>query len=878
MMLSTQIRRQFIEYFVKQRHKHVPSSPVVPHKDPTLLFTNAGMNQFKSFFLGDEEPSFLRAVTSQKCIRVGGKHNDLENVGHTTRHLTFFEMLGNFSFGDYFKKEAIDFAWQVTTEVFQFDLDKLWVSVYYDDDEAYEYWKKHLPHTRIVRIETDDNFWSMGEVGLCGPCTELFYDKGEKFGKATSPDVDQKGERFFEFWNLVFMQFDRDASGKLHLLPKPCVDTGAGLERIISLKMGVDNIFETDLLQGLIEEGERVFDLKYKDQNKERKAAFHVIVDHLRTLCFAIADGVQPSNVDRGYVLRKVLRRAVRYGRSLNAHEPFLNRLVPKLLEYMGADYPELITSKHRIEEILQTEEEAFLRTLKRGGNLLSHVIKEAKGSKNQMISGEDAFKLKDTYGLPLEEIELMAKDSDLHVDLKRFEELSIEAKELSKKSKTTHVQSVSKGLYQEFLKTHSKTEFVGYEHSFCRAKILGILKDGQWVQELKAKEKGDLFLDKTPFYAEMGGQVGDQGTLFSEQTLFQVQDTQSPYTNLVAHHGFVKEGTLKVHDIIEAKINQDRRKEIAKNHTATHLLHWALIEVLGEHVKQAGSLVEENRLRFDFSHHKALTEEELHKIEDLVNLEIRRNHPVHKEEKPFSEIKERADIKQFFGDKYGEFVRVVDMGCSKELCGGTHTSRTGDIGFFKLLKEQSVAAGIRRLEALTGSYAEKKVRADEELMQELSHQLKTTPQKFSEKLSQLLDDHKNLLENNKQLIAQKNQQLIKEILRKKEVIKGYTLVCSQVQIPSKELREFTLQMIHPLEKTFAVLCTIEDQKVSLMVAFSEDLKALKKSAKDFMQPLLGPIEGKGGGKDLLAQAGGTHPERLHEVFEKAKTQLQQWC
>ncbi len=879
MMLSTKIRRQFIEYFAKKAHRHVPSSSVIPHDDPTLLFNNAGMNQFKSYFLGKEEPQSPRAVTSQKCIRVGGKHNDLENVGHTTRHLTFFEMLGNFSFGDYFKKEAIDFAWDVTLNIFKFDLDKLWVTIYHDDEEAFELWKKHLPESRIVRISTDDNFWAMGEYGLCGPCTELFYDKGEKFGKALSPAEDTFGERYFEFWNLVFMQYERDHKGILHPLPRPCVDTGAGLERVISLMMGVDNIFETDLLMSLIQECEPIFDLRYKDQNKERKAAFHVIVDHLRTLSFAIADGVQPSNLDRGYVLRKVLRRAVRYGRLLGANTPFLGKIVPKLVELMQDDFPELKVSQNKILEILHSEEEAFIRTLKRGGNLLGSVMKKAQESKEQLITGDDAFKLKDTYGLPLEEIQLMAKDTSLTIDLARYQVLEKKAKEISKKAKVEVTQKVSEGLYKEFLERSKKSEFCGYETHKVQTKVLGLLKEGEWVEELPENEKGLVLLDRTPFYAEMGGQLGDTGTLFEEKsTHFEVTNTNSPYTGLIAHHGEVKKGSLKVGDTITAQIDIERRRKIEANHTATHLLHWALSHVLGEHIKQAGSFVGPDRIRFDFSHHKGLTSEHLHQIEDLVNSKIRENREVQCYELPYKAVQERDDIKQFFGEKYGDLVRVIDIDFSKELCGGTHIDRAGSIGLFRILKEGSIAAGVRRIEAATGHAAELYCREQEKLLDNLSQALKTTALKLSEKLSQLIFDHKNLVEHNRELSQSRNLQVIEQLIANKEEVGSFSLICKHLDLPKKDLRDFALQLSKKSNGTISVLAAHEGDSVALVVTLSDDLKKEKLSAKDILQAIVEPIQGKGGGKELFAQAGGTSPKNIPQVFEKAKRALEKWC
>lgn len=878
MTLSTQIRRQFLEYFKNKNHRVVPSSSVIPHNDPTLLFVNAGMNQFKSYFLGEEEPISLRATSTQKCVRVGGKHNDLENVGHTSRHLTFFEMLGNFSFGDYFKKEAIEMAWDVTNQILKLDIDKLWVSVYHDDQEAMDYWKKYLPESRIVRIETDDNFWAMGDQGLCGPCTELFIDKGKEYGNARSPKEDVQGERFFEFWNLVFMQYDRGSDNTLHPLPKPCVDTGMGLERIVSLMMGVDNIFESDLLAALVQETQEIFKLNYKEQNADRKAAFHVIVDHLRTLSFAIADGVQPSNLDRGYILRKVLRRAVRYGRQLGANKPFMGALVPKLIELMGEDFPELGQSKARIEEILLTEEEAFLRTLKRGGNLLGHVIKSAQASEDQKITGDDAFKLKDTYGLPLEEIQLMALDSHLTVDLERYDVLEKEAKNKSRQAHEKVSQNVSEGFYKELTERLGKCEFCGYEVTQTSSKVIACLQNGLEVDELPEGSSGQVILDCTPFYAEMGGQVADRGTLAAQDALFVVKNVQSPYSRLITHEGTVKKGTIKKGMRLDSQIDETRRHQIAVNHTATHLLHWALTQVLGEHVKQAGSLVEPDRLRFDFSHHKAIETGVLHQIEDLINEKIRANLDVKTYELAYQDALSRTDIKQMFGEKYGNTVRVIDVEFSKELCGGTHTSRTGNIGLFRITKESSIAAGVRRIEAVTGQQAEKFCREQEVLLEALSHSLKTTPIKLSEKLSQLLFDHKNLVEHNKHLAKERNKSLIDGFIQKAESMGNVQLILASLNLPREDLREFAIQLTQKAKRSICVVATHEEGSVSLVVALTEDLKSEKLSAKNILTQIVEPINGRGGGKDLFAQAGGSHPEKIPEVFELAKQVLQKSC
>ncbi len=875
-MLSSKIRRAFIQYFVQHKHRHVPSSSVVPHDDPTLLFCNAGMNQFKSYFLGQEKPSNARAVTAQKCIRVGGKHNDLENVGHTTRHLTFFEMMGNFSFGDYFKKEAIQFAWEVCQNVFELDLDRVWASVYEEDDESYELWKQYLPEARIARLGAKDNFWQMGDVGPCGPCSELLFDRGSKFGEITHPREDVAGERFFEFWNLVFMQFNKEKDQSMQPLFKPSVDTGWGLERLVSLKMGVDSVFETDIFSVLIQEIEDHFKMRYQEQQGESKAAFCVIADHLRALAFAIADGAQPSNTDRGYVLRKILRRAVRYGRVLGAQKPFLSNLLPKLTQLMQEDYPELKIAEVKTAEILNIEEESFLKTLKRGGNLLHQIIKKSKEHDTKIISGDDAFLLKDTYGFPLEEIQLMAKDAHLGLDIDRFEKREQQAKEISKKGHQDQSKKVADDFYSNFASEGAKSTFCGYTCTECEGNIIGIVKDHQWVQTLHPGEEGLLILDQTPFYAEKGGQVGDQGVLTSSNATFKVQDTQSPFNELIAHKGVMQEGSLSVQEKVLSKIDITRRQKIAANHTATHLLHYELQQVLGEHIKQGGSLVQADRLRFDFSHHKAVSKEQLIEVENKVNAKIRTNQQVKNYEMSYQEAQEQSEIKQFFGDKYGERVRVVDIDFSKELCGGNHAKALGQIGLFRITKESSIAAGIRRIEAVTGQAALEFSRESEELLETLAGSLKTTPHKLCDKIALMQAEQKKGQEELKKLTHERNMGLIEGVLKEKKEIQGVSLAQAKVSLPKKELRDFILQMSEKLQSGVCVVCSCEGEVVQLAVAVSQDLVKTGLLAKNVVNASMAPIEGKGGGKAEFAQAGGTHPEKIPLVFEKVEQYLQE--
>ncbi len=874
--MSTQsIRRQFLNYFKQYQHAIIPSSSVVPHDDPTLLFTNAGMNQFKDVFLGKSYRDYFRAATSQKCIRVGGKHNDLDNVGHTSRHLTFFEMLGNFSFGNYFKAEAIRFAWEVSTNIFGFDPDRIWPTVFLQDDEAFELWTHYVPPERITRFGEKDNFWAMGDIGPCGPCSELLYDRGVHFGKASKPSEDTSGERFLEFWNLVFMQYNRQPTGVIEPLPKPSIDTGAGLERVMNLRMEVQSVFETDILRSLINRVEEISGVPYQPDNHTQTPAFRVIADHLRCLSFAIADGIQPSNVDRGYVLRKVLRRAVRYGRSIGMDKPFLADILPRLVEMMGSDYPELIKGQERIAEILTIEEEAFLRTLKRGGNILNQIIEKAQTTTTRTISGDDAFKLKDTYGLPIEEILLIAKDSDLVVNQERYQQLEEEAKQRSRHSQKSFQQIASENVFANFIEQNGETKFLGYSQITATGTVWGLLIDNHFVQKMEEGQEGMVILSETPFYAEMGGQVGDTGRLTGSYQEFLIQDCLIPYKGLIAHKGKLIKGSLQLGDVVTASVDYERRQKIANNHTATHLLHWALHKAVGEHIKQAGSVVDPQRLRFDFSHHKALSTDEIRHIEDLVNTKIRENLPVRTYEVSYEEAQKREDIKQFFGEKYGSTVRVVDINYSKELCGGTHTSAVGTIGFFRIAKEGSIAAGIRRIEAVTGQEAEAFVRQEEDLLFNLARVLKAQPQQLSEKFEKLLEENKLLSQELKLLKKNQLQILIERLLSKVEKIGAISLVTGDFSLMTvEELRVCVDQAMNQLGSGVVVLAAVWPDKCQLIIKISEDLIAKGFAAHDMIKRVTPLIEGSGGGKQNMAQAGGKSPQYLPEAFQQIRSYL----
>lgn len=859
-MLSTEIRRAFLNYFRAQGHTIVPSSPVIPHDDPSLLFINAGMNQFKDIFLGTSKRDYTRATTTQKCIRVGGKHNDLDNVGHTSRHLTFFEMLGNFSFGDYFKKNAIGYAWDVTRYIFGFDPEKVWVSVYQDDDEAFAFWEKHLPTSRIVRLGEKENFWAMGDTGPCGPCSELLYDRGDTYGPAKNPKEDLSGERYLEFWNLVFMQFSRDASGKMEPLPKQSIDTGAGLERVVSLRMGVENVFQTDILRSLIAQVEEISGKKYGGE-----APFHVIADHIRSLSFAIADGVQPSNTDRGYVLRKILRRAVRYGRMLGLQKPFLAGVLPRLVSAMGEDFPELKSAERRMSEILTLEEESFIRTLTRGGQLLGQTIEQSQ--KTKKISGDDAFKLKDTYGFPLEEILLIAKDEHLSVDLARYELLEEEARERSKRAHKTATQQFDQNFFTDFTRVHKPCVFEGYFKNTLDAHVIGLVVDGTFTDEICEGQEGLIILDKTPFYAEMGGQVGDTGVIGK----FLVYDCTAPFPGVIAHLGKMGPGVLRKNEKVHAAIDLKRRREIQNNHTATHLLHWALQKVLGSHIKQAGSLVDEKRLRFDFNHHKAVGMEELREIENLVNEKIREDLPVEAYELKYDEAQKRGDIKQFFGEKYGDKVRVIDIDFSKELCGGTHTTRVGTIGLFKITKESSIAAGVRRLEAVTGRLAEIWVEQEEDLLQALSLRLKSSVQSIPEKLAALVDENKLLTQELKTFRKGQLKVLLEKCLANREQAGSIPLIAREVAVATEDLNEFATDLLQQMKSGVVALGATIGERCQLLIVVSNDLVKKNISAQTLIKEVAPLIQGGGGGKQNMAQAGGKDPQGLPKALDKIR-------
>lgn len=843
-MKSSQIRQTFLEFFAARGHTVAPSSSLIPGNDPTLLFTNAGMVPFKDVFLGTESRSYNRATSAQRCVRAGGKHNDLENVGYTARHHTFFEMLGNFSFGDYFKREAIAYAWEFLTQVLKLPAERLWVTVYQDDDEAANIWLNEVgvSKDRFSRCGEADNFWSMGDTGPCGPCTEIFYDHGADIpgGPPGTPEAD--GDRYIEIWNLVFMQFNRDKEGTLHPLPKPSVDTGMGLERIAAVVQGVHNNYDIDSFQHLITSLAQLtsdVDLAHP--------SLKVIADHIRACSFLIADGVVPGNEGRGYVLRRIIRRAVRHGNKLGLESPFFYRLVKPLIDVMGDAYSELPAQQAHIERVLIQEENQFARTLENGLQLLQEQL---SGLKGQKIPAEIAFKLYDTYGFPLDLTEDIAREQDLHVDVEGFNQLMQQQRQKSQSASQFSVD------YFAELDLKDVSLFHGYEQDAVNSQILTLLKEGKPVSILERGERGAVVLSETPFYAESGGQVGDRGQLIGKHGVFRVDDTQKS-GQAVIHYGEMVDGQLETAQYIDAKIDIARRNAIRLNHTATHLLHAALKQVVGEHVQQKGSLVDAERTRFDFSHHEAVTPAQLMQLELLVNDQIRANYAVETELMDMHAAKQSGAV-ALFGEKYSDVVRVLSIGeFSKELCGGTHARYTGDIGLFKIIAEYGVASGVRRIELMTGDFALQWLNQQLTLLDELAAKLKTSPEKSLEKLTQFLleakQQEKLLATAQQKLAAQSGNALLSEV----EKIGDVNLLIKRLD--NQDLRVMLDQLKSSMESAVVVLYSIADNKMSVVAGISKPLIGRVPAASEFVKVLCG----KGGGRDDMAQGGGDVPVDL---------------
>ena len=869
-MKSGELRKLFLDYFAERGHKVVPSSPLVPRNDPTLLFTNAGMVQFKGVFLGEDARAYKRAVTSQKCVRAGGKHNDLENVGHTARHHTFFEMLGNFSFGDYFKKEAIEYAWEFLTKVVKLPEDKLWVTVYKDDDEAFELWRTvvGVPPGRIVRLGEKDNFWSMGDTGPCGPCSEILIDQGPerscgKPGCAVGCDCD----RYLEIWNLVFMQYNRDETGKLTPLPKPSIDTGMGLERLSSVCQKVGSNFETDLFQPLIKEIATLAGVPYH-KDEQADISYQVIADHLRAMTFLISDGVLPSNEGRGYVLRRILRRASRYAKLIGINKPILYKLTGAVVDGMREAYPELADSREHVARVVLLEEERFVTTLDSGLALLNEAVAKLKSENRVMIPGDVLFKLYDTFGFPLDLVADMARDMHLELDEEGYRSAMQQQREKARAAWTGSGEEKVKPVYRDAATAGKKPVFVGYEALEGTASIVAIIKGDKKVAEAHDGDEVEIILDQTPFYAESGGQVGDRGELLGEASKFEVLDTIKPVADLIVHKGRVRKGSFKTGDAVLAKVEIGDRTDTARHHTVTHILHAVLRSVLGEHVKQAGSLVSPARLRFDFTHYTALTEREKERIEELVNAHIIENHPV---DTAVMDIDQAiaAGAMALFDEKYGDKVRVVTVkDVSKELCGGTHTRASGDIGLFKIVSEAGIAAGVRRIEALAGRRAYQEVKKEEKSLAEIARMLKASDPdivgRVEKLVAQLRDTEKELERMKHKLQSSQTGDASSEA----HDIKGIKVLAKRADgMDARDLRDFGDKLRDKLGSGILALGSVKDDKVSLIVMVSKDLIP-RFHAGQIIREMALILGGTGGGKPDLAQAGGKDPGKLDAALE----------
>lgn len=863
MKTTSDIRQSFLEFFQTKGHTIVPSSSLVPENDPTLLFTNAGMNQFKDVFLGLEKRPYNRATTAQRCVRAGGKHNDLENVGYTARHHTFFEMMGNFSFGDYFKQDAIKFGWEFLTSPQWLGLpkEKLYVTVYETDDEAYDIWNKEVgvPTDHIIRIGDNkgapyasDNFWAMGDTGPCGPCTEIFYDHGEEHWGGLPGSAEEDGDRYIEVWNIVFMQYNRLANGTMEKLPKPSVDTGMGLERMTAVMQHVNSNYEIDIFQTLIKEVASLLNVNDLDNKSLR-----VVADHIRACSYLIADGVVPSNEGRGYVLRRIIRRAVRHGNILGAKEAFFYKLVPTLAKVMGQAGEVVAQKQAHIQKTLKAEEEQFARTLERGLNLLEDALAKVE---NKILSGDVAFKLYDTYGFPFDLTADVCREREIIIDEAGFEAEMKAQRERAKASSSFGAD------YNNIIKVEGQTKFVGYDVIAHNAKVVGLFCNGVAVEQIESGDNAVVILDQTPFYAEMGGQIGDAGELSSPLGLFQVNDTQK-YGQVFGHIGQINGGVLKVGDVVSALVNVERRYAIQANHSATHLLHSALRQVLGEHVAQKGSLVSEHILRFDISQPEAITKAQLEEVERIVNAKVRENIKVTIEEMDIESAKAKGAM-ALFGEKYGDVVRVVDMTeYSIELCGGTHVNQTGEIGLFKIISESAVAAGVRRIEAVTGEKAVEWLHNLQQAVQQSSELLKTDSHSLVEKITQLQEKakrtEKELQQLKDKLAAQAGSDLAKQAIQ----IKGVNVVIQQLdKVDPKALRTMVDDLKNQLGSAVIVFASNTESKVNLIVGVTKDL-ADKLNAGALVGAMAEKVGGKGGGRPDMAMAGGSEPQNIPQAL-----------
>ena len=877
-MKASEIRSTVLSFFESKGHAVVASSPVVPGDDPTLLFTNAGMNQFKDVFLGFDKRSYSRAATAQKCIRAGGKHNDLENVGYTARHLTFFEMLGNFSFGDYFKHDAIQYAWELLTVNFKLPKEKLWATVYAEDDEAYDIWLKviGLPAERIVRIGDNkgarymsDNFWMMGDTGPCGPCSEIFYDHGPAVEGGPPGSPEQDGDRYVEIWNNVFMQFNRTEDGVMHKLPKPSVDTGMGLERLSTVLQGVHTVFQIDLFMRLLDAAKKAVDIAGGGDCDRESPSLKVIADHIRSCAFTVTDGVIPGNEGRGYVLRRIARRAIRHGYKLGARKPFFHVLVATLSAEMGDAYPDLRRQAQRVTDVLKQEEERFFQTIANGMEILESALANLAKAGKKQIDGELAFKLHDTFGFPLDLTADVCRERGVTVDEAGFNAAMQRQRE---QARAAGKFKVAQGLAY----SGADTAFDGYDHLTVEGvNVTALYVDGAIVKQAKAGDDVVIALDKTPFYAESGGQVGDAGELRNATTLVKIEDTTKIQAAVFGHQGRVVEGELKVGDAFTARVNAELRAKTVRNHSATHLMHKALREVLGAHVQQKGSLVNAERTRFDFSHNAPLTDEQVAKIEALVNAEVLSNAATSARVMAIDDA-QKTGAMMLFGEKYGDTVRVLDIGSSRELCGGTHVQRTGDIGLFKVVADGGVAAGLRRIEAVTGDNALAYLQQLEATVGGVAASLKVTPAEVGARVSSVLDQVRALEKEIAQLKGKLASSQGDELVSQAVDVKGIKVLAATLDgADARTLRETMDKLKDKLKSAAIVLAAVGDGKVALIAGVTADLTG-KVKAGELVNFVAQQVGGKGGGRPDMAQAGGTDPSKLGAAMETVKAWVEQ--
>jgi alanyl-tRNA synthetase len=876
-MTGNEIRQKFIDYFTERGHVAVPSAALVPRNDPSLLFTNAGMVQFKDVFLGEEKRDYTRAVSSQKCVRAGGKHNDLEMVGRTACHHTFFEMFGNFSFGDYFKQDAIRYGWEFLTETIALPKDRLYVSVFQDDDEAFNLWKDDigLAPERIYRLGEKDNFWSMGNTGPCGPCSEIFIDQGEEIGCGQSTcEVGCDCDRFLEIWNLVFMQYDRDAAGKMTPLPNPCIDTGMGLERLAAVVQGKVTNYDCDLITPLIKEVSKVTGKAY-GENTEQDVSIRVISDHARATAFLISDGVLPSNEGRGYVLRRIMRRALRHGKLLNQQEPFFFHITEQVIQNFKASYPDLENNSSLIQKVVRNEEESFSNTLIFGTQRLDEIVQKVKKSNSTIIPGEEIFKLYDTYGFPVDLALETAKDLKLELDMQGFDRAMQEQKEKAMASWKGSGENSVAPFYKAFVNDSPATIFQGYGNTEGKGKILALLKDQKPIDTAAQGDLVEILTDQTPFYGESGGQVGDRGRASTDTSQLEITDTKKPLAQLIVHHAKVLTGSIKVGDELVLEVDANTRGQTALNHTATHMLHSAMHEILGDHVKQAGSLVDPDRLRFDYTHFSPLSPREKQLIEERVNEKIRENITVQSEEMSIEDALKKGAM-ALFGEKYGDKVRVVDVpGFSLELCGGTHISATGDIGFFKITSEGGIASGIRRIEAVTGTAAYEKVQKEFDTLSGIRSLIKAHPDEELAKIKKLLvknrEMEKEISSLKEKLIGGKSATGKDEI----EKIGDVSLLIKKVEgMDAKTLRTVIDNFKNETKLGVVVVGSINDGKVMLAAGVTKDLVD-RYQAGNIIKEIATLVGGKGGGRPDMAQAGGNQPENLDTALNKVRELIQ---